>query len=62
MQTSVADAEAKTAAAGEHGVSSASSSGAAMEKKEAIVEQLKDDYEHTANEVLKQDYEKEVMG
>ena len=62
LQTSVADAKAKTAAAGEHGVSSASSSDAAMEKKEAIVGQLVNDYHHVANEVLKQDDEKEVVG
>ena len=60
LQTSVAKAKAKTAAAGDHGVSSASSSGVAMEMKEAIVEQLGDHYQHMANEVLKQDYEKEV--
>ena len=60
LQTSVADAKAKTAAAGGHGVSSASSSGAAIEKKEAIIEQFGNDYQHLANEVLKQDYEQEV--
>ena len=60
VQTSVADAKAKTAAAGDHGVSSASSSGAAIEKKEAIIEQFGNDYQHLANDVLKQDYEQEV--
>ena len=60
LQTSVADAKAKTAAAGDQAVSSASSSGAALEKANAIKEQFAHDNQNLATVVLKQDREQEV--